>query len=96
MKKIKGMTSTGFSFEIDEEARDDMEILERLIDMSRGDLTAMPDVLLGLLGTEQKKAFNAPFSALMQMKTLRLKPQFFIYVSIWKITAKPKLCCSVH
>lgn len=56
MKKIKGMTSTGFSFEIDEEARDDMEILERLIDMSRGDLTAMPDVLIGLLGTEQKKA----------------------------------------
>lgn len=56
MKKIKGMTSTGFSFEIDEEARDDMEILERLIDMSRGDLTAMPDVLIGLLGAEQKKA----------------------------------------
>jgi len=56
VKKIKGMTSTGFSFEIDEEARDDMEILERLIDMSRGDLTAMPDVLIGLLGAEQKKA----------------------------------------
>ena len=56
MSKIKGRTATGFSFEIDEEARDDMEILERLIDMSRGDLTAMPDVLVGLLGTDQKKA----------------------------------------
>ena len=42
-----------------------------------------------LIKTEQKKAFNAPFSALIHMKTLRLKPQLFIYVSIWKITAKP-------
>ena len=56
MKKIKGTTPTGFQFTIDEEARDDMEILERLVDMSRGDLTAMPDVLLALLGADQKKA----------------------------------------
>lgn len=56
MKKIKGMTSTGFSFEIDEEARDDMELLERLVDMSKGDLTALPDVLISLLGEKQKKA----------------------------------------
>lgn len=56
MKKLKGTTATGFSFEIDEEARDDMEILERLVDMSRGDITAAPDVLMSLLGEEQKKA----------------------------------------
>lgn len=56
MKKIKGTTATGFQFTIDEDARDDMEILERLVDMSRGDLTAMPDVLLALLGDDQKKA----------------------------------------
>ena len=42
MKKLKGTTATGFSFEIDEEARDDMELLERLVDMSKGDLTALP------------------------------------------------------
>ena len=56
MKKIKGTTATGFQFTIDEDARDDMEILDRLIDMSRGDISAAPDVLLALLGEEQKKA----------------------------------------
>ena len=56
MGKIKGATATGFQFEIDEEARDDMELLERLVDMSKGNLAAMPDVLVGLLGAEQKKA----------------------------------------
>ena len=56
MKKIKGATVTGFQFTIDEDARDDMEILERLVDMSRGDISAAPDVLMSLLGEEQKKA----------------------------------------
>lgn len=56
MKKIKGTTATGFQFEIDEEVRDDMEILEQLASMSKGDMTAMPAVLVSLLGEDQKKA----------------------------------------
>lgn len=56
MKKIKGTTATGFQFIVDEEARDDMELLEKLSEMSKGDMTAMPDVLVSLLGEDQKKA----------------------------------------
>lgn len=56
MKKIKGTTATGFQFIVDEEARDDMELLEKLSEMSKGDMTAMPAVLVSLLGEDQKKA----------------------------------------
>lgn len=51
----KGKTETGFTFEISDEARDDMEMLEMLTTMSKGDLSVMPDLLVSLLGAEQKK-----------------------------------------
>ena len=53
---LKGKTNTGFQFKIDEEARDDMEMLEMLTALSKGDYTMLPDVLRQLLGEEQKKS----------------------------------------
>ena len=52
---LKGKTDTGFRFSIDEEARDDMELLENLALMAGGDLSVMPNTLVMLLGEEQKK-----------------------------------------
>lgn len=56
VKTITGTTSSGFTFEIDEEARDDMELLEELVAMSEGRMDKMPGVLTSLLGEEQKAA----------------------------------------
>jgi len=53
---ITGTTKSGFSFEIPEEAKDDMELLEGLINIDKGDLRSIPTVLILLLGAEQKKA----------------------------------------
>lgn len=52
---MKGKTSTGFKFEIDEEIRDDMELLEGLCTLDAGDLRALPNVVEAILGEEQKK-----------------------------------------
>ena len=52
---IKGKTLTGFAFEIEDEARDDMEMLENLTAISKGDLTVLPETLVMLLGEDQKK-----------------------------------------
>ena len=54
MAKITGKTKTGFAFSIDEEARDDMEMLESIIAIEKGAYTAVPDVVISLLGKEQK------------------------------------------
>ena len=55
MAKITGKTKTGFAFTIDEEVRDDMELLEYFIEMSKGNTGVVPDILISLLGEEQKK-----------------------------------------
>lgn len=55
MAKITGKTKTGFAFSIDEEARDDMELLENIIEIEKGAYTVIPDVVVGLLGKEQKE-----------------------------------------
>lgn len=55
MAKIKGKTKTGFNFIIDEDIRDDMELLDNLIEMSKGNNAVVPDILISLLGEEQKK-----------------------------------------
>lgn len=56
MSAIKGKTSSGFEFNLDEEALDDMEVLEWLIEMDNGDVAHLKDMLVRLLGDEQKKA----------------------------------------
>lgn len=55
MAKITGKTKSGFSFTIDEEVRDDMELFECFIAMGKGDDSVVPDVISGLLGETQKK-----------------------------------------
>lgn len=55
MAKITGKTKTGFEFSIDEDARNDMELLENIIAIEKGAYTAVPDVVVSLLGEEQKK-----------------------------------------
>lgn len=51
----KGKTVTGFEFDVDEEVRDDMELLESLTRLDRGEVGVLPDVMVSLLGEEQKK-----------------------------------------
>ena len=48
---IKGKTESGFEFEIDPEAVDDMDFLERLGKASE-DITKMPGVMEEVLGSE--------------------------------------------
>lgn len=53
---INGKTETGFDFIIADTVGDDMEFLELSVQADRGDFTVMPDLVLHLLGAEQKKA----------------------------------------
>ena len=53
---MKGTTSTGFNFVIDEDVKDDMELLEALFAIDEGNVQKLPTVLTSLLGEEQKKA----------------------------------------
>lgn len=52
--KIK--TESGFSCEISGEARDDIELLELLIRLDKGDVSALPEATERLLGEKGKKA----------------------------------------
>lgn len=49
---MKVKTSAGFSCEIDEEALGDWETVERLIDVEKGDLRILPDVMKDLIGED--------------------------------------------
>ena len=51
---LKGTTPSGFKFKIDEDIRDDMELLEAITQIDSGDVTEMPNLLRILLGEEQK------------------------------------------
>lgn len=51
---IKGTTESGFKFEIDPEAVNDMEFVELLAEVD-SDITKMPKVIEIALGREQKK-----------------------------------------
>ena len=55
MAKKNMKTSSGFSFHIDAEARDDMELLENITRFDRGEKDLLPYLISGLLGEEQKK-----------------------------------------
>jgi|GEM_PF-521680 len=52
----EGKTKSGFAFKIDEDVRDDMELLEGFIDLDDGDMKALPKCIIALLGKEQKIA----------------------------------------
>jgi len=49
-------TATGFVCEIEEEAIDDIELLENLSRLDRGEVACLPDAVRQLLGEEQRKA----------------------------------------
>ena len=52
---ITGTTGSGFNYEIDDDALNDMELLDALCDLDRGDHSAISEVIRRLMG-EQKKA----------------------------------------
>lgn len=52
---ISGKTTSGFEFEIDDDVMDDMELLEGLTALDKGDMGPLSDVLIALFGKEQKK-----------------------------------------
>lgn len=52
---ISDKTESGFAFQIDDQALNDMELIEELVKVDNGDITALPGVLKSLLGEKQKK-----------------------------------------
>lgn len=57
MASLKGTTSKGFAYEIEDTNLDNMELIDALADLDKGNLLAISNVINLLLGTEQKKAF---------------------------------------
>lgn len=53
---MEGTTRSGFAYSIPESRLDNMELLEALMAIDKGDGTQLPAALEMLLGTEQKKA----------------------------------------
>ena len=55
MSKKKIETSTGFKLAIDIDFGDDMELFEELVEMEKGNATALPGVVAKILGEKDKK-----------------------------------------
>ena len=55
---MRGVTKSGFAFELEDEAYNDYEILEQLRAVDKGDLTAIVDVVNTLFSEEQKNALK--------------------------------------
>lgn len=51
----EGVTKSGFKFVIEDGVLDDMELLEALVDVDKGNSAALPDVIVRVLGEDQKK-----------------------------------------
>lgn len=52
---IKGKTKSGFEYEIEDSAMDNMELLDLLSEIDRGKMSSIADATVLLLGKEQKK-----------------------------------------
>lgn len=52
---ISGKTKSEFEFEMDDQSLNDMELIENLKAVDKGDITVLPEILNSLLGKEQKK-----------------------------------------
>lgn len=52
---IKGVTNSGFAFELDDDVVDNYEMLDALVKVDRGETTYIVDVVDSLLGEEQKE-----------------------------------------
>ena len=56
---LTGTTSSGFNWQIAEDALDDMELLDALTELDKGRLEAVSGVCLHLLGKPQRTALYA-------------------------------------
>ena len=56
---MKGTTTTGFEFEINEEELDDMRILDMIVEMADGDLAKLSPLVKKVLGEEQRERLYA-------------------------------------
>ncbi|MBQ8559047.1 MAG: hypothetical protein IJ439_03580 [Tyzzerella sp.] len=52
---IKGTTTTGFEFELEDEVLDDYELLEVLCKVDKGEYNLVTEMVEKLLGEEQKE-----------------------------------------
>lgn len=55
---IKGKTSSGFEFELEEDILDDYELLETLQKIDEGETGHVTGMVIQLLGEEQKEALK--------------------------------------
>lgn len=55
---VKGVTRSGFQFEISEDAANDMELLEDLVDLDAGKLTALVPVFRRILGDQKQALYD--------------------------------------
>jgi hypothetical protein len=55
---ISGKTKSGFEFNLDDEAMNDMELLEDLKKLDSGDVLAVPSILERMLGKQKDDLYN--------------------------------------
>lgn len=55
---MRGTTASGFVFDVPDETRNDMELLEALIDLQEGDGIALAQVAKKILGTQKKDLYD--------------------------------------
>lgn len=55
---MKGTTASGFAFDIPDETRNDMELLEALVDLQEGDGTALVPIAKKILGDQKKALYD--------------------------------------
>lgn len=53
-KYFEGVTPTGFRYSVERDVVDDMELIDLLADLEDGSISALPKILLKLLGQKQK------------------------------------------
>lgn len=54
---VKGKTESGFEFEIDEQAVNDMRVIDAMVEVEEGNLGGVSRLISLLFTKEQKKAF---------------------------------------
>ncbi|MBP2057014.1 hypothetical protein J2Z60_000176 [Lactobacillus colini] len=53
---FEGVTKTGFRYHVERDVIDDMELIDLLADLEDGSISALPKILVKLLGEKQKRA----------------------------------------
>lgn len=78
---IEGRTKSGFQYSINDDALDDMELIDALADMDDGEVTSYRYALKSLLGEDQRKAL---YEHIRSKKTGRVsaKAVFTAFVEI--------------